>query len=561
LTEKIFSVPTEKKPKNVSKQLIKISPLLLGVLAFFIVVGPRVLSPTNIAWLGQGDSAQHYLGWLFFSNSKWSFPVGLNPDYGLELSNAIMFSDSIPLLAFIFKPFAPLIPDPFQYFGIWFLACFVLQAWYGWKLVGLLSNSVAIRALSVGLFVFAPPMIFRLADHQSLGGHFLIIASLYLALHPGLERRQLAWGALLAVASLVHAYLLAMVALVWLADLVGKTIQRKLSIRKGILELTIIFSVVGIVCWQTGYFSVGAGTGAYGFGVYRMNLLSIFDPSGWSYVLKDIPEAGGDYEGFNFLGLGVIFLVVCSLPVILSGRTGLSRSIRIFPVLLAVLVGFTVFAISNKVGFGSLGLEYHLPHMMLVMAGIFRASGRMFWPVFYAIVFVVIFLIVRGNNNRTAVYLLGLALVIQIVDTSSSWKNVRKKLMVEPKSTWVSPMVDPFWEGVASKYKRVRWIQPDFHSPKWLQLAAYAGTHGLATDAVYLARVSTLALEHAQRNASDTLKSGRYEADSLYVLDDGAFRKAAFSIDPAADVLARVDGFNVLAPGWKKCTDCPPLGD
>jgi len=538
-----------------------ISPLLLGVLAFFIIVGPRALDPTNIAWLGQGDPATNYLGWLFFRKSDWSFPIGLNPIYGLEISNAILFSDSNPLLAFLFKPFAPLLPEPFQYFGIWLLVCFVVQAWIGWMLVGLLSDSLAIRVLAAGLFVFAPPMIWRLKGHFNLAGHFLILAALYLAFHPKLERRRLAWGTILAVASLVHAYLLAMVALLWLADFVGKTIQRRLTIRKGFLELTVMFSLIGIACWQAGYFSVGAGARSYGFGLYRMNMLAIFDASGWSHVLKDVPEADGDYEGFNFLGLGVIFLLVCVLPIVLADSTGLRGAIRRFPFLLVVLAGLTVFAISYKVGFGSLSFEYPLPHKAVVLANIFRGSGRMFWPVFYAIVFVVIFLIVRGNDKRTAIYLLGVALLIQIADTSAGWKGIHEKLMTEPRSTWVTPLIDPFWEDAASKYKKVRWIQPRSESPKWLPLAAYAATHGLATDAVYLARVDPLALEQAQRKASDALRTGTYEADSLYVLDNSVLRQAAFSVHPLTDVLARVDGLNVLAPGWKKCAVCHPVAD
>jgi len=37
-----------------------------------------------------------------------------------------VFFDSIPLLAFLFKPFTSLLPEPFQYFDLWLLACFIL---------------------------------------------------------------------------------------------------------------------------------------------------------------------------------------------------------------------------------------------------------------------------------------------------------------------------------------------------------------------------------------------------------------------------------------------------
>lgn len=171
-----------------------IGSILLGIGAFFAVIGPRPLYPTNIAWLRIGDPAQHFLGWHFFRNSDWSFPIGLNPSYGLELSNAVLFSDSIPLLAFLFKPFSSYLSEPFQYFGIWLLTCFILQAWIGWKLVGLVSNNGVIRVLGAGLFAFAPPMISRVLGHLSLVGHFVVLAALYLSLRPAQERRALTWG-------------------------------------------------------------------------------------------------------------------------------------------------------------------------------------------------------------------------------------------------------------------------------------------------------------------------------------------------------------------------------
>ena len=70
-----------------------LAPLLLGVASFFWVVGPNVLDPSNVAWLGLGDPRQNFLGWHFFRYSGWDFPPGLNPNFGIELSNSIDYSD------------------------------------------------------------------------------------------------------------------------------------------------------------------------------------------------------------------------------------------------------------------------------------------------------------------------------------------------------------------------------------------------------------------------------------------------------------------------------------
>jgi hypothetical protein len=61
--------------------------------------------------------------------------------------------------------------------------------------------------------------------------------------------------------------------------------------------------------------------GETGFGTYRMNLLALFDPSGfdaanWSF-LYSLPwvRSNNNYEGFVYLGLGLIAVLLISLPI------------------------------------------------------------------------------------------------------------------------------------------------------------------------------------------------------------------------------------------------------
>ena len=130
----------------------------------------------------------------FFRDSPWTFPIGLNPRYGLELSSSILYSDSNVLLALLFKPFSSLLPTPFQYFGIWLLVCFCLQAWFSWKLIGLMSDNVLIRLLGSGPFIFSPSMITRSRNFINLSSHFLIIAALYISFNPKMPKQRLSWG-------------------------------------------------------------------------------------------------------------------------------------------------------------------------------------------------------------------------------------------------------------------------------------------------------------------------------------------------------------------------------
>jgi hypothetical protein len=531
-------------------------PLLLGTLAFFLVAGPRILLPTNIGWLGDGDPAQHYLGWQFFRHCAWSFPVGLNPCYGLELSSAIVYSDSIPALAILLKPLSPFLPETFQYTGLWIFACFVLQTWLGWKLVGLFSQNTAVRLLSAGLFALAPPMLWRLSGHFSLFAHFLILWALYLSFRPSRSYRALQWGLLLTLAALVHAYLLVIAAILWGADLLQRMVARERPVRSAMLEFAAIVAVVSLACWQAGYFTVTDGAAALGFGEYRMNLLSPIDPSGWSYAIRDLPETIGDYEGFNWLGLGVLFLLAASVAVVLNAPRKILIAIQWRPILVLSLVAFTIFALSNKIVAGTNELlEYQLSESVAGVAAMFRSSGRMFWPVFYVLLLAVVYLVVRGYGIM-APYLLAIALLAQAIDTNAGWGTIRARYMAEPSSRWPTTLKHAFWEKAGGRYRSLRWIAPENSPPGWNALASYAATHGMSTNVVYLSRVDKQRIDAAKVNTMHRLTAGSFEPDVIYIVDDEKRVLALDQFSFETDLLAEIDGFTVIAPNWKLCGNC-----
>jgi hypothetical protein len=126
--------------------------------------------------------------------------------------------------------------------------------------------------------------------------------------------------------------------------------------------------------------------------------------------------------------------------------------------------------------------------------------------------------------------------------------------MVEQKSTWNTPLVNPFWEQVTPKYAKIRFIPPSNEPPQWMVLSYYAAMHNLSTDAVHLARTGKSILENAKSKAMASINNGKYDADALYILDETSFRQAIFNVNTDNDLVSRVDGFNVIAPGWKAGT-------
>src|SRR5262249_7097959 len=149
--------------------------------------------------------------------------------------------------------------------------------------------------------------------------------------------RGIYWPVLALVVSLVHTYMTAMVIGLWLSDLVRR-VWFEGRLRSELPQIVAVPALLVLSFWQTGFFTVGAGVTKAGFGHYRMNLLSLIDPSGWSYVLRDIPGSQGEEEGFNYMGLGVILLSLAVLPAAKAALPALRARRHYWP-LLALLVG------------------------------------------------------------------------------------------------------------------------------------------------------------------------------------------------------------------------------
>ena len=537
-------------------------PILVGFGTFFIVAGPHFLNPINIAWLSGGDSLQHYLGWAFFRNAPWEWPLGLNPKYGMEFSNSIVFTDSLPLLAIPFKAISPLLPEPFQYFGFWALGCFVLQAWVAFKLLGLVSSSLIERSIGTLFFVFSPPLIFRMGLHESLMGHFLILAGLYLNLRAQDKNQVVWWILLLSASALTHFYFLVMLLVLWIADLLGRALVKKTASPKSILiEIGITIFILLLTLWQAGFFAVSSASGATrGFGDFRANLLALFNSRGWSYWLKpinflDSVEAATG-EGFQYLGAGNLFLLLCAISALIKRKLTLQVVWQKYPFLLLALLVMALISFSNHIGIGSWNIRIDLPSPVLGLLSFVRSSARLFWPFYYASIFLILYCIIKGYSKKTTYLILVIGALFQITDTSAGWRPMRKIMNVPISSEFKSPLKNPFWKAAGLHYQNVVMDErPIF----WETFGVYAAQYGLSTNMAHLARLDDGKANKAMEKLGKEVNQGPLNQDSLYIFRDWKDSPRQIRFDPNTDLLARIDGFNVLAPGWKICKTCPKL--
>lgn len=199
--------------------------VLIGWAVIAYAFGLHILPPWNTGWMLSGmigpDPVQYWLGWNFFHRAPWSWPPGLNPLWGLEVSSSIYYADAIPLLAFFFKAISPVI-EVSQYWGLWIYGCAALQAFMAWRIIGLATDYPLARVAGAALFVLQPTMLARMGGHFALSAHFLLLMGFWLCLTRGSKGRWLAWAALLVATALIHAYLLPMVAALWTADVLAR---------------------------------------------------------------------------------------------------------------------------------------------------------------------------------------------------------------------------------------------------------------------------------------------------------------------------------------------------
>lgn len=535
--------------------------VLLAVLAFLLVVGMAPLDPTNIAWLGQADAATNYLGWAFYRASPWGWPLAANPAYGLDIAGSVMMADANPLLAIPFKALSPLLPTPFQYFGWWLLACFILQAQFARAVAAKITPHIEQRLAITVLFLFAPFFLIRIATpavfHMTLVGQWQILAAFWLYLSPDLRRRALAWTALLGVAVLTHPYLLAIVAAIWLADVLRSLLAGReplpLIVGGAALAIVVAFATAKIsgVFWLQKIADTGPKTMSveWGFAIYKANLLTAIDPDHWSYLLPDLKTKPEQIEGFAYLGLGVLLLAIAALVRIGRLRPYLRLDRQHWP-LIVILAGCGLFALSNSVELGQHMLHLPWPGPLIGLGNMFRSTGRFVWPLAYAAIILIVWMVARGWRRPIASLLLVVAAIVQVADTRAGWGGF-SGILAQRGSQWPTTLQSPFWTEARGRYRAVRLITPRNHVPYYQDINSWALANGMASDVIYLARYDTASLERLVQVRAAEFREGRLARDTLWIIDGEPVEAVAAMPRRPQDFLGMIDGLWLYAPGFK----------
>ena len=544
------------KPSSLSSSLW--IPISLAVALFLALGGFSVLVTSNTDWIMHGflDPQANLFGWEYFRHTPWlQFPLGANPDYGMELGSSIVFSDSIPLFALPFKLLAPLLPETFQYFGLWVLTCMVLHAVFGYLLLSRFITSQWQLALGTALLLLLPPYLMRFTIHLALGGQWLLLAGLYLYFSP--RYRATFWLLMLTLATLVHAYLLVMLAAIWGADLLQRLWARQLTVVQCLVRGLVGSAVIIGLMWILGYFMLGSAptvSDPYG----RMNLLSMVDPAGgWSTFFPDLrlTDALLDSDGFAYLGAGIIGLlaVACIVYFFTARRETLSMH-TVWPIT-AIAWFLLLIALTNTIKLGNFTLiEFELPSWAVHVYQTFRSPGRFFWPVIYLVSAMAIIIACTRLPTRAATCLLVVALGLQIHDLSDPLQSIRDYF--QPEARWTSPLSSPLWDELGEHYEKVIYIRPGNMPPYFIPMTEFAQRHGLPINSGYLARIDVAAEARARVALTEQVKTGNYDASALYVFNDEELWDMAIRAPATDDQAGTLDDVRLLLPEVSRCASC-----
>jgi hypothetical protein len=356
--------------------------------------------------------------YYYFIQSPWQLPLFYVPALGAPTGTNVIFTDVVPIMALAGKLLHSVTGAVVNPYGAFLFLCFVLPGVMMTLVLIAAKTRFALAAVTATIFADTmPALLWRWRwGHIALEAQFLLIGALALYLFTLQKRRwravAAAWIGFLALAYLINIYLFAMVGAVWLCAVVQRRLDRLITTREALAAGTLTVTLVCVVVALGGQFGRGGVLPFAGYGLYSMNVASPFVPqaSGIYPGMQGIIDAtGGQYEGFNYLGLGLLLASISAVP---AEAGWLRRIARRHTALLIACIALTAFAISDRVFVGPwLLVTLPIPPYVNSMLGIFRSSGRFFWLVGYAQIAVVVVLAFQRPRFGVALCLLGAAML------------------------------------------------------------------------------------------------------------------------------------------------------
>lgn len=437
---------------------------LLIVIAFGLIWAhalglTQFANPVFIDWMMDGDWTAHLYGWLFTRNGPCGLPLAQAPDLVAPTGSSAALTDAIPLLSVTGKLLSPFFGERMQLFGLWMVGGVI-----GTGVAGVLAcrpwlKDTASLALAGCLFVMNPVVSTRYG-HPPFFSFWIITGLVGACCWPVTDlrtaRRTGAVTLLLGfLACSVNPYVAVMCSVLVGASLLRLALTRQLNAPEALGWLAAGPLVALTSLWLFGFVAGARSSstetlGAEGFGQFSADLLTFVNPFNWSRILGALPFNHRQYEGFAYLGLGTLALLVVRAGLLVKFRPSRRDLLLAVPLLLAVGVT-SLYSLSNIVTVaGKPIVNFSAFYAKLApWPSVFRSSGRFIWPLFAFLTMIAALASARLKTPWVRQFVLGGGVLLQLTDFDPSQTRLQ-----HPWPPFV-PLKDPAWGLMSEGYRHV----------------------------------------------------------------------------------------------------------
>lgn len=505
-----------------NKWFAPILGMTIGAIIFISVFGFQVVVPTNVDWLlTGGDLSQHYIGWQFFMQSDWTFPIGVASDLAYPHGLAITFMDSLPLFAIPAKLFAGVLPDQFQYFGIWGLTSYMAIGLFSALIARHFTKNPLVITSVIVLLCFSPLVFQRMFTHTALAGQWILLAAIYAALRASawsLRTNSIIWSILLSVSVMIHPYFLPMCLFILVVSCV---LRYKAPLRTALDILVPVVAAI-VTTWLIGGFTFTTISGQK-FGGAGYDLASPLLANGWSVLNLGLPQVR--FEMFAYIGLGGLLLIGAALVTLILQRKALWRRLadhrgKVTSLMVAVIL-LLIVATGPTISFAGVQLfAYDVPSFIEKVWGIFRVTARLAWPLWYGVFVLSIIVLLKFARPRIAAAIIATACMVQLSDIgfSSQFTQHTQRFHNIESAQYESQLRNSEWSSIVQGKRHVVYLG-DLYDDRFVNIAQFCIKHNLTLNTGYFARKPTVAIEQTIQNARQDIMNDAIDADTIYMYD------------------------------------------
>ncbi len=524
--------------------------LILTLSAFFYLFGWQSLNPYNIDFAQRGgDFTVTYLGSVLYRLDEWRWPLLTHTNLAYPYGISVHGTDGSPLWAFIFKIFHKVFGAPanWQFFGIWMLICYVLQAYFSVRIFRHAFKNKFLIILGACFFVTAPIMLMRLFVHVNLQCHFVLLWAILLWMNNKLQRRQwIEMGVLVSLGTLMCPYFLPMIAGFFALLFYNQVwVAKKVSWKRLVCGLGGLALVFGFWLLMLGMLQKGQVLTSGGWRGLSLNLTALFNPIWSKSKVFNTLTPKADFDADNYFGFGLLILLVLCFPYVkvLFRRENLKKHAP----LALLLTGFFMFALSPSIKCGTVTiLDYKPGELVDWLGATFRYSGRFFWPIWYLLAYFLIKTF-AAQYKKWVFILLPVLLIVQIWDISPSWQSKSDFIRKAPKATY--PFKSPEWKRLSMQYQNVfMFAHNNGHRDIW----RWVIRNNKNVNYGFLNRPSQKTTNLVDRVREELMNGYVSSPNYFYVIDSDLMKSLneAARINPAVEKLKthikKIDGFHIL---------------